>query len=172
MTKRWQRRKDARAPEILEAALACFAQKGFAGTPHGRHRARAPASPRAPSISISTARRAVFKALAAPVDRRAAGRGDRAAGGQLSPAPAPTCCGLCSPPWAISRAPATGWCCRRCCWRKPAIFPSWRNSGARRSSTAGLALFERHHQARHRSAANSATSRRNMRRGSALRRCC
>ena len=30
--KRWQRRKDARAPEILEAALACFAQKGFAGT--------------------------------------------------------------------------------------------------------------------------------------------
>jgi AcrR family transcriptional regulator len=32
MTKRWQRRKEARAPEILEAALACFAQKGFAGT--------------------------------------------------------------------------------------------------------------------------------------------
>ena len=32
MSKRWQRRKDARAPEILEAALACFAQKGFAGT--------------------------------------------------------------------------------------------------------------------------------------------
>jgi len=30
--KRWQRRKEARAPEILEAALACFAQKGFAGT--------------------------------------------------------------------------------------------------------------------------------------------
>jgi AcrR family transcriptional regulator len=30
--KRWQRRKDARAPEILEAALACFAQKGFAAT--------------------------------------------------------------------------------------------------------------------------------------------
>ena len=30
--KRWQRRKDARAPEILEAALGCFAQKGFAGT--------------------------------------------------------------------------------------------------------------------------------------------
>lgn len=32
MSKRWQRRKDARAPEILEAALACFAQKGFAAT--------------------------------------------------------------------------------------------------------------------------------------------
>lgn len=32
MSKRWQRRKDARAPEILEAALAVFAQKGFAGT--------------------------------------------------------------------------------------------------------------------------------------------
>ena len=32
MTKRWQRRKDARPPEILEAALAVFAQKGFAAT--------------------------------------------------------------------------------------------------------------------------------------------
>ena len=32
MSKRWQRRKESRAPEILEAALACFAQKGFAGT--------------------------------------------------------------------------------------------------------------------------------------------
>ncbi|HKU54970.1 MAG TPA: TetR/AcrR family transcriptional regulator [Rhizomicrobium sp.] len=30
--KRWRRRREARAPEILEAALACFAQKGFAGT--------------------------------------------------------------------------------------------------------------------------------------------
>ena len=29
---RWTRRKDERAPEILEAALACFAEKGFAGT--------------------------------------------------------------------------------------------------------------------------------------------
>jgi len=29
---RWQRRKEARIPEILDAALACFAQKGFAGT--------------------------------------------------------------------------------------------------------------------------------------------
>jgi AcrR family transcriptional regulator len=29
---RWQRRKDARIPEILEAALATFAEKGFAGT--------------------------------------------------------------------------------------------------------------------------------------------
>lgn len=32
MAKRWQRRKDARPPEILEAALAVFAQKGFAAT--------------------------------------------------------------------------------------------------------------------------------------------
>ncbi len=32
MVKRWQRRKDARPPEILEAALAVFAQKGFAAT--------------------------------------------------------------------------------------------------------------------------------------------
>ena len=29
---RWTRRKDARAPEILEAALACFSEKGFAAT--------------------------------------------------------------------------------------------------------------------------------------------
>ena len=32
MTKRWQRRKDARPAEILDAALAVFAQKGFAAT--------------------------------------------------------------------------------------------------------------------------------------------
>src|SRR5689334_14761611 len=32
MVKRWQRRKDARPPEILEAALAVFAEKGFAAT--------------------------------------------------------------------------------------------------------------------------------------------
>jgi len=32
MIKRWQRRKDARPPEILDAALAVFAQKGFAAT--------------------------------------------------------------------------------------------------------------------------------------------
>jgi AcrR family transcriptional regulator len=31
-TQRWQRRKDARAPEILDAALGCFAEKGFAAT--------------------------------------------------------------------------------------------------------------------------------------------
>ncbi len=29
---RWQRRKEARAPEILDAALACFADRGFAAT--------------------------------------------------------------------------------------------------------------------------------------------
>jgi AcrR family transcriptional regulator len=32
MAKRWQRRKDARPAEILDAALAVFAQKGFAAT--------------------------------------------------------------------------------------------------------------------------------------------
>jgi AcrR family transcriptional regulator len=32
MAKRWQRRKDVRAAEILDAALASFAQKGFAAT--------------------------------------------------------------------------------------------------------------------------------------------
>jgi AcrR family transcriptional regulator len=30
--KRWERRKDDRAAEILEAALACFAENGFAAT--------------------------------------------------------------------------------------------------------------------------------------------
>jgi len=30
--KRWERRKEDRAPEILDAALACFAEKGFAAT--------------------------------------------------------------------------------------------------------------------------------------------
>src|SRR5947209_6880887 len=29
---RWMRRKQARAPEILDAALACFSEKGFAAT--------------------------------------------------------------------------------------------------------------------------------------------
>lgn len=29
---RWVRRKDERAPEILDAALACFSEKGFAAT--------------------------------------------------------------------------------------------------------------------------------------------
>ena len=29
---RWQRRKDERSPEILRAALSCFAEKGFAAT--------------------------------------------------------------------------------------------------------------------------------------------
>jgi AcrR family transcriptional regulator len=29
---RWQRRKDERGPEILAAALSCFAQRGFAAT--------------------------------------------------------------------------------------------------------------------------------------------
>jgi AcrR family transcriptional regulator len=32
MAKRWQRRKEARPAEILDAALAVFAQKGFAAT--------------------------------------------------------------------------------------------------------------------------------------------
>jgi AcrR family transcriptional regulator len=31
-TQRWKRRKEARPPEILEAALAVFAEKGFAAT--------------------------------------------------------------------------------------------------------------------------------------------
>jgi AcrR family transcriptional regulator len=60
---RWQRRKDARAPEILDAALACFAERGFAATRMDDIAARA-------SITKGTiylyfeSKEAVFKALA------------------------------------------------------------------------------------------------------------
>src|SRR3954468_5200195 len=60
---RWSRRKDARVPEILDAALACFAEKGFAGTRMDDIATRA-------SISKGTiylyfdSKEALFKALA------------------------------------------------------------------------------------------------------------
>src|SRR5476651_61350 len=62
-TQRWERRKDARAPEILDAALACFAERGFAATRMDDIAARA-------SITKGTiylyfeSKEAVFKALA------------------------------------------------------------------------------------------------------------
>jgi len=60
---RWVRRKDERAPEILEAALACFSEKGFAAT-------RMEDIARRAGISKGTiylyfeSKEAVFKALA------------------------------------------------------------------------------------------------------------
>jgi AcrR family transcriptional regulator len=60
---RWVRRKEERAPEILDAALACFSEKGFAAT-------RMDAIARRAGISKGTiylyfeSKEAVFKALA------------------------------------------------------------------------------------------------------------
>src|ERR1700740_630418 len=60
---RWERRKQARAPEILDAALACFSEKGFAAT-------RMEDIARRAGISKGTiylyfdSKQAVFKALA------------------------------------------------------------------------------------------------------------
>lgn len=60
---RWTRRKDERAPEILDAALACFSEKGFAAT-------RMEDIARRAGISKGTiylyfeSKQAVFKALA------------------------------------------------------------------------------------------------------------
>jgi len=62
-THRWTRRKDARAPEILEAALACFAQKGFAGTRMDDIAARAGITKGTIYLYFDS-KEAVFKALA------------------------------------------------------------------------------------------------------------
>jgi AcrR family transcriptional regulator len=60
---RWTRRKDARAPEILEAALACFAEKGFAGTRMDDIAARAGITKGTIYLYFES-KDAVFKALA------------------------------------------------------------------------------------------------------------
>src|SRR5664279_3360167 len=62
-TQRWRRRKDARSPEILDAALACFAEKGFAGTRMDDIAARAGISKGTISLYFD-GKEAVFKALA------------------------------------------------------------------------------------------------------------
>jgi len=75
---RWLRRKDERAPEILDAALACFAEKGFAAC-------RMEDIARRAGISKGTiylyfeSKEAVFKALA----QRAIGERIAAVAGQL-----------------------------------------------------------------------------------------
>ena len=62
-TQRWNRRKDERAPEILEAALACFAQKGFAATRMDDIAARAGITKGTIYLYFDS-KEAVFKALA------------------------------------------------------------------------------------------------------------
>lgn len=75
---RWMRRKDERAPEILDAALACFAEKGFAAT-------RMEDIARRAGISKGTiylyfeSKEAVFKALA----RQSVGAQIAAVAGQI-----------------------------------------------------------------------------------------
>src|SRR5579872_3130928 len=66
--KRWRRRKDERAPEILEAALACFGEKGFAATRMDDIAARARITKGTIYLYFDS-KQAVFKALA----RRSAG---------------------------------------------------------------------------------------------------
>ena len=60
---RWQRRRDARAPEILDAALACFAEKGFAATRMDDIAARAGISKGTIYLYFES-KETVFKALA------------------------------------------------------------------------------------------------------------
>ena len=61
--KRWQRRADARTPEILDAALACFAEKGFAATRMDNIAARAGIAKGTIYLYFDS-KEAVFKALA------------------------------------------------------------------------------------------------------------
>jgi AcrR family transcriptional regulator len=62
-SQRWQRRKHARIPEILDAALGCFAEKGFAGTRMDDIAARAGISKGTIYLYFDS-KEAVFKALA------------------------------------------------------------------------------------------------------------
>jgi AcrR family transcriptional regulator len=62
-TQRWQRRKEARSPEILDAALACFALKGFAATRMDDIAARAGVSKGTIYLYFDS-KESVFKALA------------------------------------------------------------------------------------------------------------
>lgn len=62
-TQRWTRRKEERAPEILEAALASFAEKGFAGTRMDDIAARAGITKGTIYLYFES-KEAVFKALA------------------------------------------------------------------------------------------------------------
>ena len=60
---RWQRRKGERTPEILEAALACFAEKGFAASRMDEIAARAGITKGTIYLYFES-KEAVFKSLA------------------------------------------------------------------------------------------------------------
>jgi AcrR family transcriptional regulator len=75
---RWLRRKDERAPEILDAALACFSDKGFAACRMEDIAKRAGISKGTIYLYFQS-KEAVFKALA----RRAIGERIAAIAGQL-----------------------------------------------------------------------------------------
>ncbi|HXS06262.1 MAG TPA: TetR/AcrR family transcriptional regulator [Rhizomicrobium sp.] len=60
---RWKRRKEERTPEILEAALACFGEKGFAATRMDDVAARAGITKGTIYLYFDS-KQAVFKALA------------------------------------------------------------------------------------------------------------
>ena len=75
---RWLRRKDERAPEILDAALACFSEKGFAACRMDDIARRAGISKGTIYLYFES-KEAVFKALA----RRAIGERIAAIAGQL-----------------------------------------------------------------------------------------
>jgi AcrR family transcriptional regulator len=76
---RWLRRKDERAPEILDAALACFAEKGFAACRMEDIAGRAGISKGTIYLYFES-KEAVFKALA----QRAIGKRIAAIAGQLA----------------------------------------------------------------------------------------
>jgi AcrR family transcriptional regulator len=61
--RRWNRRKEERSPEILDAALACFSEKGFAATRMDDIAARAGISKGTIYLYFDS-KEAVFKALA------------------------------------------------------------------------------------------------------------
>src|SRR6187551_1703661 len=83
---RWTRRKEERAPEILEAALACFAQKGFAATRMDDIAARAGITKGTIYLYFDS-KEAVFKALARQsIGERIAAVTEQLKGGEASAA--------------------------------------------------------------------------------------
>jgi len=84
-TKRWNRRKEARAPEILEAALASFGEKGFAGTRMDDIAARAGITKGTIYLYFDS-KEALFKALA----RQSAGAQIEAVTGMVTASDAPS----------------------------------------------------------------------------------
>ncbi|HEY2836917.1 MAG TPA: TetR/AcrR family transcriptional regulator [Rhizomicrobium sp.] len=83
--KRWNRRKEARAPEILEAALASFGERGFAGTRMDDIAAKAGITKGTIYLYFDS-KEALFKALA----RQSAGAQIEAVTGMVTASDAPS----------------------------------------------------------------------------------